>query len=46
VTRVFVVIGTLEEYTLSAEYPISLSVYFDGEEQEETWSDLILKVER
>ncbi|UCC33945.1 MAG: hypothetical protein JSW53_02780 [Candidatus Bathyarchaeota archaeon] len=46
VTRVFLVIGRLEEDVLSAEYPISLSIYFDGEEQEKTWSDLILKVQR
>ncbi|MFQ5758695.1 MAG: hypothetical protein ACE5IF_03360 [Candidatus Bathyarchaeia archaeon] len=44
-TRVFVVIGSLEELVLSATYPISLTVFFDGEELEKTWSDLTLTVE-
>ena len=44
--RVFVVVGTLEEGVLSATYPISLAVYFDGNELEKTWSDLTLTVER
>lgn len=44
-TKVFVVVGTLEEGISSATYPISLSVYFDGEELEKTWRDLTLKVE-
>ncbi len=44
-TNVFVVTGTLEKGMLSATYSISLTVYFDGEEQEKTWNDLTLKVE-
>ncbi len=44
-TRVFIVSATLEEGVSSATYPISLTVYFDGEELEKTWNDLILKVE-
>ena len=45
VTKVFVVIGTLGEDISSATYPISLSVYFDGDQLPKTWSDLTLKVE-
>jgi hypothetical protein len=44
-TRVFVVIGTLEEGISSATYPISLTVFFEGKELEKTWSDLTLMVE-
>ncbi len=45
-TKVFVVVGMLEDGISSATYPISLSIYFDGEELEKTWNDLTLKVER
>ncbi len=44
-TRVFVVVGNLEEGISSATYPISLAIYFDGEKRDKTWSDLTLKVE-
>jgi len=44
-TRVFVVVGTLEEGISSATYPISLAIYFDGEKLDKSWSDLTLKVE-
>ena len=44
-TKVFVVIGRLEEDISSATYPISLTVYFDGTPLEKTWNDLTLKVE-
>ena len=45
-TKVFVIVGMLEEGISSATYPIYLSIYFDGEELEKTWNDLTLKVER
>jgi len=45
-TRVFVVVGDLEEAISSATYPISLAIYLDGEGLEKRWNDLILKVER
>ena len=45
-TKVFVVVGKLEEGISSATYPISLTIHFDGEEREKTWNDLTLKVER
>ena len=45
-TRVFVVVGDLEEAISSATYPISLAIYLDGKGLEKTWNDLILKVER
>lgn len=45
-TRVFVVVGTLEEGISSATYPISLAIYLDGEGQQKTWNDLTLKVEK
>ena len=44
-TRIFVVVGTLEEGISSATYPISLAIYFDGKEQEKRWNNLTLTVE-
>lgn len=44
--RVFTVSGSLEEGTLSSQYPISFRVFVDGNELRKTWGDPILTVQK
>jgi len=44
--RLFTVTATLEEGTSRVDYPLSLTVSFDGEELKKTWDDLTLTVEK
>ena len=44
--RVFTVSGSLEEGTLSSQYPISFRVFVDGNELRKTWDDPILTIQK